>query len=61
MNTTQNLEAIARLLERKQAIPSQMIRELVIDLKAQMALNNALKKRVTELELEAQTVKGEAS
>jgi hypothetical protein len=61
MNTQQNLDAIKRLLERKQAIPSQMIRELMIDCKAQMALNNALKKRVTELEMKPVTEKAEAS
>jgi hypothetical protein len=60
MNTQQNLDAIKRLLERKQAIPSQMIRELMIDCKAQMALNNALKKHIADLEAKPVTEKAEA-
>lgn len=48
--TTQNIEAIERMLKRGQAIPSKMIHDLIIDVKAQVALNNALKKHIADLE-----------
>jgi hypothetical protein len=52
MTTQSTIETVDRLLKRGQAVPSQMIRNLVIDCKAQIALNNALKKRVEVLEIE---------
>ena len=51
MNTT--IDAIERLLKNRQAIPSGLIRDLVIECKAQKALNHALKQRVEELERDA--------
>ena len=55
--TTQNLEAVTRLLERKQQVPSKMIRDLVTDCKAYQALSTVQAKRITELEAAAKAVK----
>lgn len=51
MNTTQqNIEAVERLLNRKQAVPAQMTRSLLIDLRVARALIVSLQKKVAELE-----------
>lgn len=50
--TTQNLEAVNRLLERKQQVPSKMIRDLVTDCKAYQALAAAQAKKLQQLEAE---------
>jgi hypothetical protein len=61
MNTTRTLETVSRLLERKQAVPTQIIRDLLIECKAQVALNNALTKRAADLEAKPVTKEEEES
>jgi hypothetical protein len=50
MNAADEITRIEAMLKRGQMVPSKMIRDLVTDCKAQLALNQALKKRIAELE-----------
>jgi hypothetical protein len=57
MNTQSTIDAVARLLDRKQAVPSQIIRNLLTDLKAYYALSVSQAKRLAELEAELKAIK----
>ena len=59
MNAKDDIAAAERLLEKKQAIPSKMIHDLIVDIKSLMTLvktlaarNVQLENRVAELEAE---------
>lgn len=49
-NTQTNMEAVERLLNKRQAVPAQMTRNLLIDLRVARALVTTLQKRIVELE-----------
>jgi hypothetical protein len=57
MNTPAAIEAITRLLDRKQAVPSKMIRDLATDCKVYYSLSVQQAKRIAELEAENKQLK----
>lgn len=49
MTTQADIAAIERLLEKKQAVPSQLIRSLLMTVKVLMVLNAKQSKEIAEL------------
>jgi hypothetical protein len=57
MNAQANIEAVKRMLERKQVPPTQMVRDLATDCTTYRMLSISQKKRIEELEAELKAVK----
>lgn len=56
-NTQSNLDAIKRLLDRKQSVPTMMVRNLASDCNVYRMLSISQAKRIAELEAELKALK----
>jgi hypothetical protein len=52
MTTSDDIKAIERLLERKQTVPSPLIRSLVMKCKQLAEITNAMQKEINRLKAE---------
>jgi hypothetical protein len=57
MNAQANIEAVKRMLERKQVPPTQMVRDLATDCTTYRMLSISQAKRIAELEAELKAMK----
>ena len=59
MNIQTNIDAVERLLNRKQTVPSKLIHDIVTDCKALLALSRSQRSEIERLKAQADAEKQE--